>query len=83
MEGGEGILVSFIPASNEPSGHACMSIWATAAGVFDRSVCAGLSLRLSNRARQNRIKDSRIPLNAVAARKEKVGQECWCGDGLV
>ena len=25
--GGEGILVSFIPASNEPSGHACMSIW--------------------------------------------------------
>ena len=27
LEGGEGILVSFIPASNEPSGHACMSIW--------------------------------------------------------
>ena len=22
-------------------------------------------------------------LCAVAARKEKVGQECWCGDGLV
>ena len=39
--------------------------------------------KVSNRARQIRIKDSRIPLNAVAARKEKVGQECWCGDGLV
>ena len=52
-------------------------------GVFDRSVCAGFEPKVSNRARQIRIKDSRIPLNAVAARKEKVGQECWCGDGLV
>ena len=58
-------------------------------GVLRESCCLLLlSLRwfepkVSNRARQIRIKDSRIPLNAVAARKEKVGQECWCGDGLV
>ena len=30
--------------------------------------------KVSNRARQIRIKDSRIPLNAVAARKEKAGR---------
>ena len=42
-----------------------------------------LSLRwfepeVSNRARQIRIKDTRIPLNTVAARKGKAGQSAGC-----
>ena len=51
-------------------------------GVLRESCCLLLlSLRwfepkVSNRARQIRIKDSRIPLNTVAARKEKAVR-CW------
>ena len=58
-------------------------------GVLRESCCLLLlSLRwfepeVSNRARQIRIKDSRIPLNTVAARKGKAVQGAGCGDGLV
>lgn len=39
--------------------------------------------KVSNRARQIRIKDTRIPLNTVAARKEKAGQGLvWAWAGL-
>ena len=44
-------------------------------------VCA---LEVSNRARQIRIKDTKIPLEAAAARKGKrPSRVCWCQSVLV
>ena len=57
-------------------------------GVRESCCLLLLSLRwfepkVSNRARQIRIKDTRIPLNTVAARKEKAGQGLvWAWAGL-
>ena len=39
----EPILV-FIPASNEPSGHACMSIWRLPRGSNTPQLCCAVSL---------------------------------------